>query len=128
MNDWTLYLLYNTASNITYIGVTTDIDRRIRQHNGEIAGGGKMTRGRRAGGEWRVGATVDGLVVGNVHSLESKMKKARVSQRKADKDKSRFEKKLDIFINEFGEDRVNVWNYDDEDDVVEEDVEGNAEM
>lgn len=40
-----VYLLRSTTTpNKTYIGVTNDISRRIRQHNGEIAGGARSTR------------------------------------------------------------------------------------
>tara|TARA_B100002051_G_C16336628_1_gene439552 strand:- start:115 stop:438 length:324 start_codon:yes stop_codon:yes gene_type:complete len=40
-----VYLLRSTSTpNKTYIGVTNDISRRIRQHNGEIAGGARSTR------------------------------------------------------------------------------------
>jgi predicted GIY-YIG superfamily endonuclease len=36
------YLLY-TEENQTYVGATVDIDRRLRQHNGEIKGGARRT-------------------------------------------------------------------------------------
>lgn len=43
---WSCYLLYNTApvAQRTYIGVTVDLARRLRQHNGEISGGASATR------------------------------------------------------------------------------------
>lgn len=41
---WTVYLL--TSGRRTYIGSTTDPLRRLRQHNGEIQGGARSTRGK----------------------------------------------------------------------------------
>lgn len=41
-----VYIL-QCADSTYYIGKTTDLTKRLRQHNGEIAGGAKYTRGRR---------------------------------------------------------------------------------
>ena len=41
MNNWSLYLLENTFNKKTYLGVTVNIERRIRQHNGELVGGAR---------------------------------------------------------------------------------------
>jgi predicted GIY-YIG superfamily endonuclease len=40
---WSLYLLYHPIANRTYIGITTNIQRRLRQHRGEIVGGARFT-------------------------------------------------------------------------------------
>lgn len=53
---WICYLL--ACKRQTYIGMTNNPDRRLRQHNGEIAGGAKATRGR----VWRRIAMVEGFV------------------------------------------------------------------
>ena len=51
---WQVYLLENTA-HVSYIGITTDLPRRLKAHNGERAGGAKSTR---RGRPWHVQATL----------------------------------------------------------------------
>lgn len=43
---WYVYMLKN-ARGYLYTGVTTDIERRLREHNGEIVGGARYTRANR---------------------------------------------------------------------------------
>jgi len=52
------YLLVSSESNKTYVGITNNLSRRIRQHNGECSGGAKYTcQGR----PWRVYGYVEGF-------------------------------------------------------------------
>ncbi|MCB9896908.1 MAG: GIY-YIG nuclease family protein [Planctomycetes bacterium] len=51
---WTLYLLRSQRHGATYAGIATDAERRLRQHNGELRGGAKSTRGGRP---WELVAT-----------------------------------------------------------------------
>jgi len=46
VSDWHVYLL-ECADGSLYTGVARDIERRLKQHNGEIAGGARYTSGRR---------------------------------------------------------------------------------
>lgn len=46
MADWYVYLL-RCRDGTFYTGVARDLERRLRQHNGELAGGARYTRGRR---------------------------------------------------------------------------------
>ena len=43
---WQVYLL-RCADQSLYAGVTTDLDRRLQQHNGQLAGGARYTQARR---------------------------------------------------------------------------------
>jgi len=45
-----VYAILNAAGTV-YTGQTTDLERRLAQHNGEKPGGAKFTRGR---GPWRL--------------------------------------------------------------------------
>lgn len=49
--DWYAYVLVSERGR-TYVGTTTDVARRLRQHNGELAGGARTTR---AGRPWIIG-------------------------------------------------------------------------
>ena len=46
VDSWYVYLLQCSDGSF-YTGVTTDLKRRLRQHNGEIVGGANYTRARR---------------------------------------------------------------------------------
>lgn len=54
---WYCYMLERADGRRTYVGATVDPDRRLRQHNGEIAGGARATRG----GVWRRAYLVGGF-------------------------------------------------------------------
>lgn len=41
---WVLYLLRSSSEERTYVGITTELERRLQQHNGELPGGAKATR------------------------------------------------------------------------------------
>lgn len=51
---WFVYVLRSTRHETTYVGVATDVARRLRQHNGELPGGARATRARRP---WGLAAT-----------------------------------------------------------------------
>jgi len=52
-NNYIIYLLYNTKSTCTYVGITNNPNRRIRQHNGDLVGGAKYTKLKKGDGEWK---------------------------------------------------------------------------
>jgi len=62
-------MLINTSHNKTYIGITNNMLRRIRQHNGEITGGAKYTTANLGFGEW--------IYYGWISSKESILEKNR---------------------------------------------------
>jgi len=61
-----------------YVGSTTDVHRRIRQHNGEISGGAKYTTSNKLDGEWVYHGwikSISGILEKNrALSLEKKIK------------------------------------------------------
>ena len=51
-NNYVVYVLINTSNNKTYVGITNNTVRRLRQHNGELVGGAKYTTNNKELGEW----------------------------------------------------------------------------
>ena len=45
-SNWHIYVL-ECADGTLYTGITTDVERRVREHNGAESGGAKYTRARR---------------------------------------------------------------------------------
>lgn len=58
LKPYFVYILISTTKNRTYVGCTCDINRRLRQHNGEIKGGAKYTR---YGRPWKMICYVKGF-------------------------------------------------------------------
>ena len=49
-SPWQVYVLRGTRANgkpVYYVGCTNDVTRRLRSHNGELAGGARFTRAYR---------------------------------------------------------------------------------
>lgn len=58
-SSWCVYLIASTNPPFkTYVGVTTDFSRRLKQHNGELKGGAKASR---AGRPWICACLVRGF-------------------------------------------------------------------
>lgn len=54
---WVCYLIINGEGR-TYIGITNNIERRLKQHNGILKGGAKSTRGK---GPWKLYLYIKGF-------------------------------------------------------------------
>ena len=75
---WQVYVLV-CADGSLYCGVSTDVERRVRQHNGLLPGGAKYTRGR---GPVSLLAAVACPDQPTALRLEAAVKKARGRERK----------------------------------------------
>lgn len=59
IKSYYVYILVSEVNpNSTYVGKTNDLKRRLRQHNGEIAGGAKRTKKYRP---WRIYCYISGF-------------------------------------------------------------------
>lgn len=74
MSDYILYLLVNSCNSRTYLGITNNFNRRIRQHNNEIKGGAKYTTAFKQSGKWILHLHVPNLSKIEALSLERKIK------------------------------------------------------
>ena len=61
MKKYFVYLLEST-NHLTYVGATVDLNKRLRQHNGEIKGGAKATTMKvKKGEKWRRVCYIEGF-------------------------------------------------------------------
>ena len=60
MNGYLCYLLLSSDSMRTYVGITNNMTRRLRQHNGELSGGAKYTS-RETSRPWTLVLTITGF-------------------------------------------------------------------
>ena len=75
MNNYIVYLLCHSISNNTYIGITNNKERRLRQHNGELVGGAKYTKINKKDGEWKFFSFITGdLIINRALSIEKHIK------------------------------------------------------
>jgi predicted GIY-YIG superfamily endonuclease len=79
MNNYVVYVLKNTTHNKTYVGITNNTTRRIRQHNGELVGGAKYTSTNKGDGEWYFYGFIKNV---NKHLSLSFEKKIKLKSRK----------------------------------------------
>lgn len=77
-NNYNLYLLVNTNNNKTYIGITTDLNRRIKEHNSEKSRT-KYTRANKSNGLWKLKAYITNLTKSDALSYEIRIKKKKIN-------------------------------------------------
>lgn len=73
---WYVYVLVNGSTH--YVGCASNVERRLKQHNGQARGGAKFTRGR----TWSLG-TVYGPYPSrsSAQKAESRVKRLRGAKR-----------------------------------------------
>ena len=92
--DYCVYLLINTTNKYTYLGITNNSKRRIRQHNCIIKGGAKYTSSKKGDGEW-----IYHLKIKNMTKRESlSMERIAKLTRRRGKGKTPLAKRISVLI------------------------------
>jgi len=94
MTDYCVYLLINTSNRYTYLGITNNSKRRIRQHNGIIKGGAKYTCAQKGNGKWIYYIKIHNFSKREALSIERTAKNLRKRARGA----TPLEKRLDVLL------------------------------
>ena len=84
--DYIVYLLYNDKNNFTYVGITNNPERRIRQHNCIIKGGARYTSMKKENGNWIYYLHIINLSKSKALSYEKSIKNLTKSHRKKNKE------------------------------------------
>jgi putative endonuclease len=72
--SYIVYLLINTSHNKTYVGITNNPSRRIRQHNKELVGGAKYTTNNKGEGQWKYYGYIENIPKNLALKLEKYIK------------------------------------------------------
>ena len=74
-NNYVIYILINEecTNNCTYVGMTNNTVRRIRQHNGELVGGAKYTKMKKGTGKWKYYGWIENVNKKTALSLEKRI-------------------------------------------------------
>jgi len=92
-DDWSCYIIEN--GGYTYVGVSNNVDKRLRAHNGEIKGGAKYTTGKGPG--WKHVCLVEGFRT-KIESMQFEWALKHVPPRNAGGIKNRI-RKLSLLFN-----------------------------
>ena len=87
-----VYLLIHTEHNRTYLGITNNLKRRIRQHNCEIKGGAKYTSSFLKNGKWEYYLVIPDLTKSEALSKERIIK----NKRRKGKGKTALDRRISI--------------------------------
>ena len=93
MDEWACYIIENRG--YTYVGVSNNVKKRLRAHNGEIRGGAKYTTGKGKG--WSHICIIRGFPT-KIESMQFEWALKHVPPRNAGGIKNRI-KKLIILLN-----------------------------
>ena len=92
--NYIVYLLVNTLNNYTYLGITNNSVRRLKQHNSILSGGAKYTKMKKGNGEWVYYLKIKNLTKSEALSIERTAKNLR----KKAKGNTPIEKRLDVLL------------------------------
>ncbi len=74
IKSYRIYLLIHSSSNLTYVGITNNFTRRLRQHNCELKGGARYTTSHKKDGNWICYGYIYNVSKRKALSLEKKIK------------------------------------------------------
>lgn len=92
--NYIVYLLKHTLHNKTYLGITNNSIRRLRQHNKELKGGARYTTSFKGEGNWKYHLKICHLTKSEALSIERTAK----NKRKKAKGSTPLQKRLDVLL------------------------------
>ena len=93
-NDYMVYLLEHSIHSRTYLGITNNSNRRLRQHNCDLKGGAKYTTGFKGDGIWSYYVCISNLTKSESLSIERTAK----NKRRRAKGITPMEKRLSVLL------------------------------